>query len=101
MNISIPSWEHPIRRFLDGDGEVLGADGLPYYLWEALLHISESHYPLRFGDTSLDRSDLVVAFVMLIEEDNGAALRARMGDAKFDRLVAACGLDARGGPCPA
>jgi hypothetical protein len=58
----IPSWESPKHRFLQGIGEVKlrTEDGLAASMWELLLHLSETEYPLHLDGERFSREDLLL-----------------------------------------
>jgi hypothetical protein len=58
----IPPWESPKHRFLQGIGEVKlrTADGLAASMWELLLHLAETDYPLHLDGERFSREDLLL-----------------------------------------
>jgi len=61
------SWEDPLHRFLQEEGEATLLDGGTFTLWEALIHFKSHQYPLRINNLTLTRDDLVLhAFDNLI-----------------------------------
>lgn len=70
---SVPSWQRPLSRFIEGEGELCQeADGPVFTLWEAYLYFDASDYPLLLDGDQIDELDvdLWIAKHLLGEEPN-------------------------------
>ncbi len=57
---TIPGYESPVYRFLEGRGEItIGMNGPATTLWEFLLHSTDSHYPIYIQGNLYQKKDLL------------------------------------------
>jgi hypothetical protein len=59
MRATVPSWEDPVFRFLQGRSELKDEQGRTFSLAEAALHISENRFPIWVDGLLLRRSEIL------------------------------------------
>lgn len=93
----IPSWESPIHRFLQGEGEInLGTiNGPATTLWEFIIHAKDNEYPLFLGGQVYSKDDLLFQAAQLLPHVPEEAVRWVGKDGKDNiwRMCVKAGYD--------
>jgi len=86
----IPGWEFPTYRFLRGDGELKVAnDGPAFTIWEAVLHIPDSSYPIGVYSEIFTKEDLIINIAQNLEGNKRIAERF-VGEDGIEKLRDLC-----------
>jgi TIR domain len=87
----IPIYESPKFRFLQGRGEVnIGtADGPATSLWELLIHLPESGYPVFLGGESYEKENLLIRAAQILPHIPDVVKRY-VGDSGYNEIWEMC-----------